>query len=524
MLLLKILLGALVIGGEYLVHSGKIRPIDWLEYNEIIPAAPIILNVIHYGILGVLVFLILAGPELFSGHLLSDIGDLIIACLIIGIPLDLLESQTEMDLEGCISFIVYVVIIIFIWDLFWDNAIKLFGADLIAIAVEYVIALIMYILLKPKQDQLEKERAEARWRRAEEAKKQAEEQRRQKEEWERQRREEREQRRNQLQSQIDDLNNRIYVKRNALFDEVSKAIVNQDMLTATEFNQMVASANYKTEQHGSMADFLQDLLFIFNDQAFSFTDEQKAGLHNTLDQIKGQSGEDVVASYLVWRSDCIVLRSLDIPFKYANGKQGTNQLDVMCLMPSGIYILEVKHWINWQLLEDNVHIHWAKKGNNKLVFEYHREDAKPEIESFPHKDGQRTVVDQISDHVQAVKELLENNGLGELTKYVNGWLVIGVDKTEQVTVQSVPGSPQIYLPWNLYNGMTQEKETVLSEDQLSKVKQLLLVNNQREKKYPYTYLIPTEKMLALMYDGGEHQLLRMMNEVDVLKENLNSIE
>lgn len=524
MLLLKILLGALVIDGEYLVHSGRIRPIDWLEYNEIIPAAPTILNIIHYGILGVLVFLILAGPELFSGHLLSDIGNLIIAGLIIGIPLVFLESAMDIDLEGCWSLIVYVAIIIFMWNLFWDNAIKLFGADLIAMAVECVIAVIMYAILKPKQGQLEKERAEAQRKRAEEARKQAEKQRRQQEEWERQRREEREQRRNQLQSQIDDLNNRIYVKRNALFDEVSKAIVNQDMLTATEFNQMVASANHKTEQHGSMADFLQDLLFIFNDQAFSFTDEQKAGLHNTLDQIKGQSGEDVVASYLVWRSDCIVLRSLDIPFKYANGKQGTNQLDVMCLMPSGIYILEVKHWINWQLLEDNVHIHWAKKGNNKLVFEYHREDAKPEIESFPHEDGQRTVVDQISDHVQAVKELLENNGLGELTKYVNGWLVIGVDKTEQVTVQSVPGSPQIYLPWNLYNGMTQEKETVLSEDQLSKVKQLLLVNNQREKKYPYTYLIPTEKMLALMYDGGEHQLLRMMNEVGVLKEKLDSIE
>lgn len=524
MLLLKILMGALAISLEYLVHSGRIRSIDWLEYNEIIPAAPIILNVIHYGILAVLVFLILAGPELFSGHLLSDIGDLIVAGLIIGIPLVFLEAQTEMDLEGCISFIVYVFIIIFIWNLFWDNAIKLFGADLIAIAVEYVIALIMYILLKPKQDQLEKERAEARWRRAEEARKKAEEQRRQKEEWERQQRKERAERRNQLQGQINNLDKQIYAKRNALFGEVSKAIVNQDMLTATEFNEMVALANRKVERWGSIVDFLQDLLFIFNDQAFSFTDEQKTGLHHTLDQIKGQSGEDVVASYLTWRSDCIVLRSLDIPFKYANGKQGTNQLDVVCLMPSGIYILEVKHWINWLLMEDSVFIHWAKKGNNKLVFEYHREDAKPEIESFPHEDGQRTVVDQINDHVQAVKELLKNNGLGELAKYVNGWLVIGVDKTERVTVQSVPGSPQIYLPWNLYSGMTQEKESVLSDNQLFKAKQLLLANNQREKKYLYTYLMPTEKMLALMYDGGEHQLLRMMNEVDVLKEELESIK
>lgn len=517
----KIGLGALVVWLEYIFYTGYIKPVEWLRYNKIFPRAVLTLHLIHYGILGTLSFFILGGLEFFAKYSMTDIVAAILAAIIVDVVLLFFDVDFGV---GAAGFEVFTLIGYMLY-LFWKDAIQLFCADFIAMAMEFVIALVMYKILKLKQDQLEKEEADRQQQQAEKIRKQAEEWWRQKEERERKQWQEKQQKRSQLQNQIDDLNKRIYAKKNALFSEVSKALVNQKILTAATFNQLIGSTNRQLKEHGiTMTRFLQDLLHIFDGQSFSFTDEQREGLNRTLAQLKGQAGEEFVASYLSSYSDCIVLRSLDIPFKYGDDKQNTNQIDLLCLMPSGIYILEVKNWISWYLVRDSVFVHWAKKGNNKLVFEYPRGNAKPLRDAYPQKDGQRTVVDQINDHVQAVKDLLENNGMGELTKYVNGWLVIGTNKSEKVTIQSVPGSPQIYLPEQLYAGMTQEKEMVLLSDQLLKIKQILLANNHSEKKYSYTYLIPSGRMLKLMYDGDEHRLLRMINDVDILEERLNSIE
>ena len=195
----------------------------------------------------------------------------------------------------------------------------------------------------------------------------------------------------------------------------------------------------------------------------------------------GVNGEEEVRTALDALCGWIIpLYNLLLEFRSPDGSYASVEIDALVLAPNGIYALEVK---NFGSYKSDYEIIVAKDGSW-----YKEHDYWTENEGSPKREPMDNPFRQNARHTSYIEKFV-NQYLGRTRSnwiFVEGIVVLANDKVSVRVESGAPQSPTRI--GTLCNRLRQNKETVLSEDEIQRLANAFISRNLPSHEYPlYDY-------------------------------------
>lgn len=317
-----------------------------------------------------------------------------------------------------------------------------------------------------------------------------------------------------------------YLLPQALYQEQAdiQEVQNEMVSTMARVHQLEPLASSDHE-----CDFLNRIYqaIVHNDSSLGqvITQAKLKGLADLIAAIKNCRSESLISQVLEKRKDLasVFLRSLELPTVLGDSKDDDNLIVQLLVTPGGIFILEAKNWGSLLLNDCVSRVNVSLTSKGYLCFNYGNSQRR----YYP-LDGP-SLVEQVNQHVQAIKQLLLQNDLWDCAKYIHPVIILtNKDYRFHVKNYQRQGDPYLTTINTLVDYVYDNREPVLSKDDIQRIQRVILAGRTQHKKeqHLFTFVEPNEELLHALYGDNENDpdFLLLRDEVRGLQRKVVKLQ
>lgn len=268
-------------------------------------------------------------------------------------------------------------------------------------------------------------------------------------------------------------------------------------------------------------------MIVHNDSSLGqvITQDKLKGLADLIATIKNCRSESLISQVLEKQKGqaSVFLHSLELPMVHGGNKDGNNLIVQLLVTSGGIFILEAKNWGSLLLNDCVFRVNVSLTSKGYLCFNYGNSQRRYyPLDSTP-------LVEQVNQHVQIIKQLLLQNDLWDCAKYIHP-VVILTNKDYRFHVRNYQrqGDPYLTTINTLADYVFDNREPVLSEDDMQRIQRVILAGRTQHKKEQqlFTFVEPNEELLHALYGDNENDpdLLLLQDEVRGLQRQVAKLQ